>query len=70
MTDTREITPVYVNIADAARLAGLSLPAMRRAVDEQALRTASVDGRTLIAMAELDRWVASQIVRARQGRRP
>jgi len=57
MPSTETTLPLYLSLAQASAIVGLSARTLRRAIVAKRLRVHRVGGRVLLALAELRRWI-------------
>ena len=54
----KELTPIAISVSEAARLLGVSRPKVYQLMQQDQLPSFKVGTRTLIPVADLQKWVA------------
>ena len=56
----KELTPIAISVSEAARLLGVSRPKVYQLMQQERLPSFKVGTRTLIPVADLQKWVAAR----------
>ena len=59
----KELTPIAISVSEAARLLGVSRPKVYQLMQQESLPSFKAGSRTLIPVADLQKWVAAQVAK-------